>query len=519
MSKVAIIMNIIDRANITPAITESNIQRCGLTDIKLIFTDNGSKEKLVIKWAKERADVYIRNEENIGNPQALNNAIANHTEDCSFIVILGNDISMPDNWLLMAIQNIQKHPNSGLVGFAWFSSHQNLEKDRNHLIPSKRIFGSWIMSKKVIKTVGYFVEYSKYGLWDSDYNMRTEYAGFYNYYIPYNSIHLGEDVGHPTEYRKLKDKELHLAKEKFDIQIKAYNPNCFYVNKEQEIIPNTPKFTSVEPKVEAIKNHKTNFNDFDVFTLYKSPVDVKVTVALPCYNSLPVIVLAIKSLINQKDAPAWELIVCEEEHENMIGREGLKQYLNQLVESNCQSVVYIQPKAKVTLLYKWAVIGYWASGRAFVLQAADCYSDEYRLKEVDDYINNRNYGWIDYTKGFFYSFQHDKFIIYDKENRTNLNMSCNTDLVKMLFRQELPVINSGIDGYLLSKFLLVSPFMKIRHINELKRSIDTDGFNNISLKRINQYDKPINSFRELTADEKKTTKKIKKYLMPLQCVK
>mgnify|MGYP003638719250 CR=1 FL=1 len=226
---VTYIVNNIDRFDITPKVTVKNKQSAGRPINQFIITDNGSQDQRVKRWAGGFAHKYIENAENVGNPQALNNALSLSTGNV--IVIAGNDIELPQNWLTDAIKELQD-PTVGLVGFNWRGKHGKTKKRHNGLsIPVKgsSVFGTWVMTKQTFLKVGFFNEFSKYGLWDSAYNKRCEDAGLINGYLTdRESSHVGEDSAIKTPYRKMKDSELRKAKKGFT-EYEEGRPENFYL--------------------------------------------------------------------------------------------------------------------------------------------------------------------------------------------------------------------------------------------------------------------------------------------------
>jgi glycosyltransferase involved in cell wall biosynthesis len=223
------IMNTIDRFDITPKLTVRNIQKAGRPVNQIIITDNGSTDERIKRWAGTFAHKFIPNPKNIGNPQALNNALDIATGD--IIVIAGNDIELPSNWLNDAIKCLNKEV--GLVGFNWRGNHAKCKKTQVHglNVPVKgsSVFGTWVMTKQTFKKIGHLNEFSKYGLWDSAYNKRCEDAGLINgYVIGRDSIHVANDMDTSSDYRKMKDRELKKAKKGFSEYEKG-RPDNFYL--------------------------------------------------------------------------------------------------------------------------------------------------------------------------------------------------------------------------------------------------------------------------------------------------
>ncbi len=222
--------------------------------------------------------------------------------------------------------------------------------------------------------------------------------------------------------------------------------------------------------------------------LYSFSKNIKQTVALPCYNASSIGWLALEGLCRQNPTPYdWELIVCEEPHEKMLGALFFLSYTNRLVAAGCNRLVYISPKQWVPLAQKWRMIGQ-ASDKgslSFLLQAADCYSPKDRL-EMSQRLVQDGYEWVDYTKGYFYSLPDNRLILYNASALTNLNMAFPTR-----FARKLPFATKrkGVDGWL---YKSINP-KKTYRVSELAASLDTDGCNNISNRR-RHYENPQHPF-------------------------
>jgi hypothetical protein len=231
--------------------------------------------------------------------------------------------------------------------------------------------------------------------------------------------------------------------------------------------------------------------------LYNSGEDALLTVALPCFNAKQIGWLCMESLCKQEDAPAWELIICEEKQKNKLGKTFFKQYIDRLKEANCVRIVYLEPSEWIPLIDKWILIGLHKSpsSRVYTLQAIDCYTPSKRLALSYHYIYQQGYDWIDFSKGYFYSFTHNKVVLYDAKAKTNLHMSFAAKYCRKIQPTNL---QRGIDGYLHNQ---VKGHAKRRIYHKvintlLEDGIDTDGFNNISLKRNDKYLTPKFPFVE-----------------------
>ena len=206
---VSYLMNCIDRFPKTANITEDNIKNAGYPIDEIIISDNGSTQQEIKDWAQGFATTFIDNSQNIGNAQGHNNMLKEAKGD--FFVIAGNDIELPKGWLKAAIEMASDY-HVGLVGFDWRG--ENLTNRYKSLKLTEGCpFGTWVFSRRVLERVGYFNEWSKYGLWDSAYALRCKHAGYLNgYLINHPSKHKGEDVGEDSDYRRMKNEELKKAK-------------------------------------------------------------------------------------------------------------------------------------------------------------------------------------------------------------------------------------------------------------------------------------------------------------------
>ncbi len=214
--KIAALMNTINRYGLTSRVTEHNINSVGDHELDLLISDNGSEDPRVIKWGKEVAFKHWDNGENIGNSAAKNVKLKFAMEnDYDFICILDNDIALPENWADKAIETMatieEKSGRPGMIGWSWRGHKASEARNPYGVFTPKRVFGSWMAKRELFESVGYFVELSKYGYWDSEFNERCTAAGFVNAYPMESSRHLGDDMFDSVEYREFKDSELRKA--------------------------------------------------------------------------------------------------------------------------------------------------------------------------------------------------------------------------------------------------------------------------------------------------------------------
>ena len=224
--------------------------------------------------------------------------------------------------------------------------------------------------------------------------------------------------------------------------------------------------------------------------------NIELTVALPCYNGKRIGWLCLESLCNQQQVSFdWELVICEEKHEGMLGAEFFESYIERLASVRCVRVVYIALTEWVNLPKKWQLIGQNAdeNSKVFVLQAIDCYTPSLRLFYAYEWVARKHFDWMDFAMGYFYSFEHRKLILYSARALTNLHMAFATKYARNIPDTDK---NKGIDGFLYKHIKSNVRVMKAKCLNVLlEDGLDTDGHNNISVNRINHYDKPAYPFQ------------------------
>ena len=218
-------------------------------------------------------------------------------------------------------------------------------------------------------------------------------------------------------------------------------------------------------------------------------LNIEMTVAMPCYRANKIAWLALESLCRQKDIDfEWELIICEEEHEQMIGDWTINEYITRLIDAGCRKIVYLHLDRWVLLAKKWQIIGQHMSdtSEAFMLHAADCYSGAQRLKMSYDQVVKNGIGWYDFKRGYFYSFISNRVILYDFDGQTNLCMCFQSKYAHRIPNTDM---KNGIDYFLLKHCLSKNRGLRILHDKTLiEDSVDTHGLNNISVHREEFFD-------------------------------
>lgn len=248
---------------------------------------------------------------------------------------------------------------------------------------------------------------------------------------------------------------------------------------------------------------------------------VEMTVAMPCYNGKKIGWLSMESLCRQEKIDfKWELIVCEEIHDNMLGKDFFMSYKNRLKNVGCVEIKYLQFNDWVSLITKWKVIGKAMSetSKIYMLKAVDCYSQPHRMKTTYDNMIDGRCDWLDFDKGYFYSFKKNKVILYNGGHLTNLDMAMASKHAKNI---PMTKKNKGIDGHLFRHCKNNNDRFIKKTIKGIRGAgIDTDGYNNISKKRITFYDNVRPPFidhgvnLDIVGLPTDITKKIKEMLCP-----
>ena len=220
-------INRLDELNqfIIPALKNTGI------DYQIAISDNGSTDKRVIDWCEARNPiVFFNNGRNYGTAQSLNRMI-DATADSDYWVFIGNDISLPNNWLKSLIETMEQIPSSGVVGIDWRGiQYETKTINGIEVWDTSNVFGTMCISKSCREKIGAFTEdYGVYGLWDSDFSKRCRIAGLDIYYLKdLRSAHEGHDVGDKSDYRLMKDKSLQEAQPLFNINNQIYEQGKFY---------------------------------------------------------------------------------------------------------------------------------------------------------------------------------------------------------------------------------------------------------------------------------------------------
>ena len=260
---------------------------------------------------------------------------------------------------------------------------------------------------------------------------------------------------------------------------------------------------------------------------------------------------SLKNQINT-DEFAWELIVIEEDglSSNQVKEYcGKMPGCSKVTFVNASQDMGYYPKelmvgrkSNITLLEKWITMTKMAdkNSRILVKHAADCYSSLNRLNIHYQNFKNDDCYYSTQPKGNFYCPKLDKYFLYDgkkiepynwykkalsfinnstlqnsimenadwnslikfnkntKIRTAHLNMALDINIVKKITIPKVPIFK-GIDSFLISCILLIANKdlgkKKIIYTDDeidkdnWKYSLDTDGYNSISLSRKTYYEK------------------------------
>lgn len=221
---------------------------------------------------------------------------------------------------------------------------------------------------------------------------------------------------------------------------------------------------------------------------------ISLSVALPIWNSKKIAWLALESLCNQRCNFEWELLIMEEQIDE-FGLEEVSKFTKRLKSAGCVSLRYFALEYRIPLSQKWKLLAKKVSGSSevFLLQAADCYSDPFRLSRSLGKAKE-GYDWIQNRRGFYYSLHYKNLILFDQSSfgpgcKTGLNMAVSTGL---LDRLQDSFTQTGVDNWF---FKSVNP-KKICWLEEIPEGVDTDGLNNISYSRLHNFYNPKPPFNK-----------------------
>ncbi len=214
--KVAVILLTQNRIDLTTKVCQKNFYNAGI-DADCYLIDNGSDQVPITIYNFQGINASYGKR---GIAEGVNAGIKLVKSKGNYegVVLMANDILMPDNWLSDFMYYAIKIPKTGIIGIHCV---EDLPPLVDGIHKTHTPFGNNYISMELIDTIGgYNTDYDPYGMQDRDYAERATLAGFTNYYIQGRSEHIGHDVGNGTEYRRMKDESLQRAQavwEKYQI--------------------------------------------------------------------------------------------------------------------------------------------------------------------------------------------------------------------------------------------------------------------------------------------------------------
>jgi GT2 family glycosyltransferase len=195
---------------------------------------------LVDDFSKEFVQHYpytevIRNIEHKGISFSINEGI-DYAKSiyADAVVLMANDILMPNGWLEKMVICASTIKNTGFVGIHCVEDRGTLTNIEGVQIElSEKVFGNVLLPMAAIDKIGYFNEdYDPYGVQDADYCYRLNKTGHINYYLPeLSSTHIGHDVGDGSEYRKMKDDSLNIKWQRLNYWQQYYDINGYKIER------------------------------------------------------------------------------------------------------------------------------------------------------------------------------------------------------------------------------------------------------------------------------------------------
>ena len=217
-----------------------------------------------------------------------------------------------------------------------------------------------------------------------------------------------------------------------------------------------------------------------------------ITVALPLLKAANIGWVALESLCRQKDATTipWELLIAEEQDAALapIGEKQILPYKTRLIAAGCKRIIYIPitDTAPIPLGMKWRVLAQNADPKStfFLLQAADCYSQPWRIIDTYNIGKDASIDWIESQQGTFYDIKTETSVLYKGgPGNTNLNMAMRTKYIRALPKNDRRKI---VDKFIFAELTKIKGAALKKGYNTTdhwKWGMDTHGCNTISVSR------------------------------------
>tara|TARA_R110002020_G_scaffold52917_1_gene148411 strand:- start:611 stop:1396 length:786 start_codon:yes stop_codon:yes gene_type:complete len=227
-----------------------------------------------------------------------------------------------------------------------------------------------------------------------------------------------------------------------------------------------------------------------------------ITVGLPMFRSQNIAWLAMESLCAQSGIDfEWELLIAEESESPAFGLDRIKSYIPRLKEVGCKKLEYYEMDSWQPLGRKWRYMAQKSGDTlGFILQASDCYSQPYRLKETHDiFLQNSNIDWVQSPKGYFYNIENEKVVLFDHDLYNHpcaLNMAVRTELIRKIPPNTR---KASVDSWLYKTFTEAKGKKLNVHFNQSdnwKLGLDTHGLNTISKDRTDMINETVPPFTD-----------------------
>lgn len=222
-----------------------------------------------------------------------------------------------------------------------------------------------------------------------------------------------------------------------------------------------------------------------------------ITAALPTFNNSKIIWIQLSALCDQVGAGDWELIVCEEASENMLGADGLKEWVERLTKAGCKRIIYLSLDKWIPLGQKWIEIrdNMHPDSIGMMLCASDNYSPKDRIAKSRQAMES-GADWYQSQSGYFYNIvahQAGKFQAID--DQPALFMCASKASLDRVHAKTFP--RRGVDTW-----LKANTRPEQFQLDDWTDGIHTDGFNTISLGRRGLYaEGDTGNFKQVNADE------------------
>jgi len=190
-------------------------------DTQIYIIDDGSRVETK-EWLEEFKKshpeiIFIENNENMGIVASVNKVFENIPKGHYFAKVDNDTVIRQKNWDLWMMDCFRNHPKIGMMCLKTCPEQATPDNeyylrvctyfntfDNKQLEIVREVNGNAMMiNAEVIKKLGTFYEYGKYGYMDPDYSCRVDVLGYLLAFIPFMSAQLiiGDEDGDMLEDR------------------------------------------------------------------------------------------------------------------------------------------------------------------------------------------------------------------------------------------------------------------------------------------------------------------------------